>query len=295
MPFGRFCLRLRSPRPLAKSVVACLFCVVVIAPLLRISPLLPLSYTAGVGRQNAPLKKDELVRRVRQFQSLGDKYFVKWRDFCDNHLGRRRDPLRHDPETLKAFLATAHPLVRLFAKLQHDDKNFNTKWHEYCDMTFKGKGYDPFGYTTEVQLEFLALCDIRPPPGVLDAVSDLDAEKIQMIKRLKGYTISGGRSAWAEWYEFCKENGEHGEVDPARVDKDSLRSFLVQHGVNVPDLAKMRPLVEAVRRFNFENKDAWVAFCDEHLNGKYDPSMADVETLQAYAAEQSIEVDYESS
>lgn len=54
---------------------------------------------------SADPEKQALVDKVKGLQRSGIEAKTAWWAFCDNNMGGVRDPCRHEPETLKAFLA----------------------------------------------------------------------------------------------------------------------------------------------------------------------------------------------
>jgi len=255
----------------------------------------PTSARAAAGAASAaPAKrrspKDVLVRSVKRFQGVGDPNVERWNRFCRDHLGGTADPARHDPDTLKAFLAGAHPLVRVLTKLQSKDKELDGKWHDYCHDTLKRREWDPYGHKAEVLQAFFAECGIEVPAP---APFDVDAEKIALIKSSKGFVSRKGAEGQAIWGEFCKTRGDGLELDPAFLDKASLQAFVDEHGIAVTEPAKMRRLVKAVKDFSRRSTgdyEKWTAYCDQKGQKWYDPSACEGSMLEAFIAEQGIKV-----
>merc|ERR1712064_90705 len=95
---------------------------------------------------------------------------VDWHTYCDQ-LGGNRDPARHEPEVLKAFLdqqgvpvtiaqidTSTNPLkqqlverVKAFQKQSPDMKEL---WHQYCDAELGGNR-DPSRQPAETLQSFL--------------------------------------------------------------------------------------------------------------------------------------------
>jgi len=113
--------------------------------------------------------KAQLVEAVKKFQKEHGK--VAWHALCDTELGGSRDPSRHSPEILKAFLDQQGVPVQIVQLDMSNTpqkmhcvqrvKNFQKEgadkkevWHQYCDAELGGNR-DPSRHSAEALQNFL--------------------------------------------------------------------------------------------------------------------------------------------
>jgi len=51
--------------------------------------------------------KDALIEKIKQFQRTGEEQRQAWSYFCDEQMGKKRDPACYDNETLQYFLSSS--------------------------------------------------------------------------------------------------------------------------------------------------------------------------------------------
>jgi len=119
--------------------------------------------------------KMQLVEAVKKYQKEQPEMKVHWHTYCDTELGGSRDPSRHSPEVLKAFLDQQGVPVQI-AQLDMSNsphkmqcvqrvKNFQKEsadkkevWHQYCDAELGGHR-DPSRHSAEALQNFLNVYD----------------------------------------------------------------------------------------------------------------------------------------
>ncbi|CAE8613083.1 unnamed protein product [Polarella glacialis] len=229
-----------------------------------------------------PSRKDPLVRRLRMFQSISDENLVRWNRFCDEHLDGRRDPARHDAETLKAFLAAVQPLAREVSKIQSKNKTISSNWQELCDTKYPRRGRDPYNYGEDILQNFLVGCKIQAP-NEIRLLEDLDAEKIVFIKAVKSFQLKHGEDGRKLWLAACDKDTP-GELDPAVFSKEFLLSFLQEAGFEPDPIEQTRLLVMRVKwaQKGQGGHQSWVSFCDNLDLGGHDPSMVEARFLREF-------------
>eukprot|EP00930_Biecheleria_cincta_P050370 TRINITY_DN35521_c0_g1_i1.p1 TRINITY_DN35521_c0_g1~~TRINITY_DN35521_c0_g1_i1.p1 ORF type:complete len:249 (+),score=49.41 TRINITY_DN35521_c0_g1_i1:56-802(+) len=140
------------------------------------------------GWGSAPMSplKQQMVEAVKRFQKENPDRKEAWHVFCDTELGGNRDPARHEPDVLQAFLeqqgvsvdssaggwqqqrkmpanhmqfdTSMTPLKQQFVervkKFQKENPGKKELWHQYCDSELGGNR-DPARHPVEVLQVFL--------------------------------------------------------------------------------------------------------------------------------------------
>merc|ERR1712232_1549092 len=117
-----------------------------------------------VGESDAPRDRvqEELVRKVKDFQKLGEDEKNICAQYCNEKAGGTRDPAKHDVPSLQDFCRIANisyegivpasdpekdELVRRIKDFQRASEQQKEQWHTFCES--KGNIRDPARHTVD--------------------------------------------------------------------------------------------------------------------------------------------------
>lgn len=227
---------------------------------------------AAGGSQSSNSK---LVQQVKTIQRSGPAGKQAWEEHADAELGGVRDPSRHDPSVLQAFVdwwsseggdvpAVNDPppasLVQQIKNLQRSDPEMKEQWQQYCQSL--GGMCDPSRHGASTLQEFLNTYGydsgtgdsgpISPPAGRAARAGGKGGKALKPASKSSDFIRLGAvlcprfKSAWAQ---YCRLYGQ-GFSDPAKYDDAFLQEFAsYTAGLLQADLANAAPgTAEAPKR-----------------------------------------------
>jgi len=240
----------------------------------------------------------------------------QWYAYCEEHGNNVRDPSKHDPPFLDAFIQSYHSGVRLEFKEgkelvqmikmgQKMSQGWKAMWEAYCNGTpVDGRVmYDPAKHDAGFLEGFFDFIGKMAAGGVgvnmmggRATMSTGDPTKDALIAKIKAFQRQGD-SEKQIWHTYC-DTSLGGVYDPSRQEVAALRTFVQQNGIeNIPVPASgpvggpSRPLVLRIKNYQKTGeaqKTAWHEHCDASLGGIRDPGRHDDATLQAFCTQYGV-------
>lgn len=199
---------------------------------------------------------------------------------------------------------------------QKKSQYWKAVWEQYCQTKLvDGKpAFDPAkhdssfleGFFDHIGKQALGMGMMAGDKGMNRmAMGTGDAAKDQLVLKVKAFQKMGEQQKNA-WHAHCDANV--GSVyDPVRHDNTNLQAFVTAQDIQnidtsnvsiqparfpmqmaIPNLdpAKMQLVqkIKTYQKLGDPQKNAWHAYCDSALNGKYDPARADIPALQQFCA-----------
>lgn len=205
----------------------------------------------GPGIVPAPAPPAGPVEALKDLQRSDQQGREQWGAYCDQHGGGIRDPNKHEPSFVQAFLTQFHAghrldvtseaetLAELVKQGQRKSAPWKQAWAAYC-QTYGGGVNDPS----------------KHDHAFLKGFIDFLGQQGNMM--LGGGMMGGGRSG-----------GGYGMGD------DPKKMALVQR-------------IKAFQRMGEEQKGLWGAHCDNVLGGVRDPMRHDPGALQAFCSKNNV-------
>lgn len=260
---------------------------------------------------------DLLAQQVKEHQRSSPEARDMWHKYCDEQGGGIRDPSRHNPAFLDAYLRSAGVMpasMDMHAQSHHSVLVQNVKaaqrasdankdaWHAFCDD--QGGIRDPARHKAEVLEAFLANvgAEVLSSPSLRSNVAlaptvELTPEQAELVAGVKSLQKSSEAMREA-WHAFCDNKGL-GHRDPNRHPAEFLREFMAlsSQGADTVIMVAGGPwdasleaegqeeLVQRVKRAQRSSaswKELWHRLCDERGGGVRDPMKHDGQFLKDF-------------
>jgi len=199
----------------------------------------------------APASPQSLVEALKALQRSNPAGYEQWAAHCDQHGGGIRDPSKHEPAFVQAFLTQFHAghridmsadtqqLAELVKQGQRNSAPWRQAWALYC-QTHGGGVNDP----------------AKHDHSFLKGFIDFLGQNGNMV-------LGSGMGAWSGGW-----SGDSVMGDPKKM-------ALVQR-------------IKAFQRMGEEQKGLWGGHCDAALGGVRDPMRHDVGALQAFCSKHNV-------
>lgn len=247
-----------------------------------------------------------LIAHVKEWQRADIANTEAWRAYCDHHGDGSYDPTRYDGDFLADAIAKLcrggqgwiagggggfgdGTLTETLKEWQRSDARNTEAWRKYCEAYGDGS-YDPARYDSSFLKS--ALTELRVGSGGQPrwtCGNSTHGFLVSDVEEVKEWQRAAKANTEA-WRKYCDKYGDS-MYDPASHSASFLKQALA-HLAGLPEGDERQPrsrvnswvcLVDEIKEWQRSAKTntvAWRSYCDEHGDGRYDPTVYEATFLK---------------